>query len=142
MGMKYVKTDPNPATKFFFDDEVPEDGYILLRSIPAADMQKISKRCSKKKPPEYRRGTRYDVPPEINETLQSELMWDSIIVGWKGIVDEKDKEIPCTTDQKVEFMRTWPKFAGFVADCLEQLNADTTNVQDNKIKNSSKSQNG
>ena len=127
--------DPNPPAKFYFDDEKPEDGHILIRTIPAADMEKINKRTSKKKPPEYRRGVRYIVPDEVNEKLRSELLWDAIIVSWEGVIDEKGKKIPITTANKVKFMQEWPGFAILVSEGLEQLTTDNANIQKTEIKN-------
>jgi hypothetical protein len=132
--------DPNPPAQFYFDDEQPEDGHILIRTIPAAEMEKITKRTSKKKPPEYRRGVRYEVPPEINERLRSELMWDFIVVSWEGVLDEKGKKIPVTTENKVNFMQNWPAFAILVSEGLEQLTTDNTTIRNEEIKNSLTSQ--
>jgi hypothetical protein len=127
--------DPNPPAKFYFDDEKPEDGHILIRTIPAAEMEKINKRTSKKKPPEYRRGVRYVVPDEVNEKLRSELLWDAIIVSWEGVVDENGKKIPVTTANKTKFMQEWPGFAILVSEGLEQLTTDNANIQKTEIKN-------
>jgi hypothetical protein len=127
--------DPNPPAKFYFDDEQPEDGHILIRTIPAAEMEKINKRTSKKKPPEYRRGTRYETPNEINEKLRSELIWGFIVVSWEGIVDETGKKIPVTDENKTKFMQEWPAFAILVSEGLEQLTTDNSNIQKAEIKN-------
>jgi hypothetical protein len=127
--------DPNPPAKFYFNDEKPEDGHILIRTIPAADMEKINKRTSKKKPPEYRRGTRYEVPNEINEKLRSELMWDFIVVSWEGIVDENGKKIPVTKETKVKLMQEWPAFAILVSEGLEQMTTDNTTIRNDETKN-------
>ena len=128
--------DPNPPAKFYFDDEKPEDGHILIRTIPAADMEKINKRTSKKKPPEYRRGVRYIVPDEVNEKLRSELLWDANIVSWEGVIDEKGKKIPITTANKVKFMQEWPGFAILVSEGLEQLTTDNQTIRNDEVKNS------
>ena len=128
--------DPNPPAKFYFDDEKPEDGHILIRTIPAAEMEKINKRTSKKKPPEYRRGVRYVVPDEVNEKLRSELLWDAIIVSWEGVIDEKGKKIPITTANKVKFMQEWPGFAILVSEGLEQLTTDNQTIRNDEVKNS------
>jgi len=136
----YNAKDPNPPVKFFFDDNAPEDGYLLLRTIPALQMDQINKKTTKKRPPEYRRGNRYEVPDEINENLRAEMMWDYMIVGWDGILDDKNKNIQCTTEKKVEFMRNWPWFAIFVGECLEQLTTDVRNPRADEIKNLPSSQ--
>ena len=135
MPVVFNAKDPNPPAKFYFDDEAPEDGYVLLRVIPASEMEKIRKRCSKRKPPEYRRGVRYDVPPEVNEKLQSQLMWDAIVVSWEGIVDEAGKKIPVTTENKVSFMQNWAAFAVLVSEGLEQMTTDNANLKKDDLKN-------
>ena len=138
MGIKYIKSDPNPAIKFFFDESNPKNGHVLVRVIPSGTLREIQKRCGKKVPPEYRRGQRYEIPDEVNEIFQNELMWDYIIVDWDGIVDDNDKKIPCTLKQKIEFMQEWPTFAGFIANCLEKLNnIGVVDLEANRTKNSS-----
>ena len=141
--MKYNRQDPNPSTKFYFDDDDTSQGYVLLRNIPFGVLEQFRKECSKKQPAEYRKGTRYDVPPKVDDRLMSELMWDYIITGWEGIVDEKDKPIPCTKENKIDLMRNWVWFSVFISSSLEKLtDMPEQAAQDEQIKNFLNSQSG
>jgi len=142
MPFVFNKQDPNPPVKFYLDEDKPEEGHVLIRSITAQEMEDIRKKCTKKKPPEYRRGVRYEVPPDVNERMQGELMWDSIIVGWDGIIDENGKKIPVSKENKIMFMRNWSAFATLVSNSLEQLTEDTKTIKEAEIKNSTSSQKG
>lgn len=138
--MPIVFSDKDLGTKLFFDDDKPDDGYVIIRSVSVLEMKSINKRCDKKQPPEYRRGVRYEVPPKINEDLKSELIWDSIIVSWDGIVDDDGKPVPVITQNKIKFMSTWPFFMKLVTDGLEQLSGVVQQSKAKKVKNLSKSQ--
>lgn len=135
--MKVDTSNLNPSAKFYFDDDNPKDGHITLRSLSIKEINEISGLCTKKQPPEYRRGVRYEIPAKVDEKLQMELLWDKAIVDWKGIEEAKtDKAVPCTTENKIKFMKTWAWFALFVGNSLDQLNIDlTATPKDLEIKN-------
>jgi len=135
--MQINLTDPNPPVKFYFDDEDPKAGHVLLRRVTPAEAQKIRKLCSKKQPPEYRRGTRYEIPDRVNETLLSEKIWDYSIAGWEGLKDENGKNIPCTPDMKIKLMLEVPDFSGFITKAIETLEADPGAGEQELSKNSS-----
>ncbi|NQU04510.1 MAG: hypothetical protein HQ568_00345 [Calditrichaeota bacterium] len=131
----------NPATKFFFDEDKPEGGHVLLQALNVAQLKEVTKLCTKKTPPEYRRGIRYEVSDKVDEEKQLELLWDRCIVDWNGIEDTKGKPIPCNSLNKTKFMREWSWFALFIGNCLEQLNTDQAEPpKEAEIKNSSNSQ--
>ena len=136
--MQINLSDPNPPVKFYFDEDFPEKGHALLRRLPPAEAQKIRKTCSKKQPPEYRRGTRYEIPDKINEELLAERIWDYSICGWDGLVDQKGKPIPCDAAMKFKLMMESTEFSGFIAQKMEVLETDAKNPKDDDaVKNSS-----
>jgi len=135
--MQINLTDPNPPVKFYFDDDEPEAGHLLLRRVSPAEAQKIRKQCSKKQPPEYRRGQRYELPDKVNESLLGEKLWDYTIAGWAGLKDETGKPIPCTTDMKLKLMLEVPDFSTFYTKSMEALEADPGAREQDLAKNSS-----
>lgn len=140
--MKFNLSDLNPPVWFYFDDSEPEEGAVLLRLCTGADLESIQKKTEKKQPPEYKRGNRYERPPEVDERRRSMMLWDYMIVDWQNIEDDKGKEIPCTTDNKVKLMRESVVFAQFIGNCIEKLSEDTTKYQEDAEKNSKSSQKG
>jgi len=47
-----------------------------------------------------------------------------VIISWENFYDSKEKEIPCTKENKVLLMTRSPQFAKFIADSLETLGKD------------------
>jgi hypothetical protein len=133
--MQINLSDPNPPTKFFFDDDFPEKGFALLRVLPTDEAQRIRKLCSKKRPPEYRRGQRYELDPKMNDELMSEKIWDYSIVSWEGLTDQNDEEIVCTTAMKVQLMKSVPEFTKFFIKCIEMLELGNQEPKEDRLKN-------
>ena len=133
--MKFNMSNLNPPAWFYFDDDKPKDGSVLLRVCAGNDLDNIAKRCSKKQPPEYKRGNRFVIPDKVNEKKYNEMLWDFILVDWKNIVDEKGKAIECKLENKVKLMTHSVVFAAFIGDCLEKLNEDVAGYQEELEKN-------
>lgn len=119
MGTKLSMTDPNPGIWFKFDDNDPESGEVAIRPLNPAKREEIRKRCVKRRV-EYKHGQRFEVD-DVNDDLYSELLWDYSITGWNGLVDDDDKEIPCTAENKVYLMKNHVGFARFIGDKMERL---------------------
>lgn len=133
--MKFNMSQLNPPAWFYFDDDKPEDGSILLRVCSGNDLDRITKACSKKMPPEYKRGQRFEIPDKVDEKRHSEMLWDFVIVDWKNIIDEKGKDISCTQKNKIKLMTQSVVFTGFVGESLDKLNADIVGYQAELEKN-------
>ena len=117
--MKINLTNPNPATRFYFDEEDKARGWVELCICSPEEMAKIDKLTVKKRT-EYRRGQRYEIE-DVKDKVRNRMLWDALIVNWSGIVDENDKAIKCTTDNKEVLMLTSVKFATFVGTKMEEL---------------------
>jgi hypothetical protein len=50
------------------------------------------------------------------------MLWDYVIAGWKGLEDDDDQMIECTTENKVFLMQNNVGFATFVGQCMEKVN--------------------
>ena len=137
--MKINLSNPNPPTKFFFDEEDHSRGWVELRICAPEEMGKIDKQTIKKRN-EYRRGQRYEIE-DINEKARNRLLWDVLIYDWGGIVDENDKQIKCTTENKVMLMDTVAKFAMFVGIKMDELTEGIGDEAEEQEKNSSSTQN-
>lgn len=114
--------DPNPGVWFKFDADDPESGEICIRATNQARRDEIRKKTMKRRV-EYKHGQRFEVT-DTDDVLFSEMLWDYSIVDWKGLVDEEEKPIPCTTETKTKLMRENVGFAQFVGACITKINED------------------
>lgn len=131
--MKFNLEELNPGTKFFFDEDNPEEGSMTVRVCNGAALGDIIKKTTKKKA-EFRKGGRHEWR-EVNEDLQNKLIWDYCIVGWENITDAADKPIECTMENKALLMRGSIQFSRFYAACLEKLNAAVAREREEAEKN-------
>ena len=133
--MKLNLENLNPGVFFPFDedDEESKDG-VTIRLANGDILDQINKKCTKKKV-EFRRGQRYEVIEE-DEDRRSTLLWDYVILDWKGLQDDKTGEdIPCTKENKVRLMKGSVKFASFVGNIVEKLTEDTDLYNEELEKN-------
>ena len=135
--MKFDLDNLNPGTRFDFPDS---DAWVCLRTCAGDDLKAIHKQTRKKKI-EYRRGQRFEYQ-EINEGLESRLLWDFCIMDWGGLFDKHAKPIACNTEMKVLLMGKSVVFSSFVVECLDKLNQAEARDEEKREKNSSSSQNG
>jgi hypothetical protein len=127
--------DTEEITPRFF--EMEGGGRVQLRTISVADFKSIQKQTVRKKV-DYKKvdGTpgRFEFE-EVNQDLQNELYWDSVIIGWENLSDRNGKEIPCTKENKVLLMTRSKKFLDFVVESLKTLSADEADAQEQSQKN-------
>ena len=123
----------NISTKFYFDESNKKAGYVELRIMNAEILKSINKRTIKKRI-EYKRGQRFEVE-DINEDLQSELVWDYCITDWNNLVDDKGKAVPCNKENKIMYMTKAPKFMVFVNKCMSELEDGLHDLQADLEKN-------
>ena len=114
--MKFDLQELNPGTFFDFGED---GGRISLRLCAGDDLRDIQKATVKKRV-EFKNGQRYEVE-DVNEALRGEMLWDFSIVNWEKFFDAQGKEIPCTRENKILLMGKSPRFANFVASCLQEL---------------------
>jgi len=123
--MKLNLENLNPGVFFPFDedDEESKDG-VTIRLANGDILDQINKKCTKKTV-QFRRGQRHEVIEE-DEDRRSILLWDYVILGWSGLVDDKTgDDIPCTKDNKVLLMKGSVKFASFIGNAVEKLTEDS-----------------
>jgi hypothetical protein len=133
--MPFDLSNLNPSTKFMYSENGEETGeYICLRLASDADNKRFFNSIGVKEKVEqiYNPKTRqmdrqtYFHTNEDQREQFNEIVWDFSITDWKLFSTEKDEddnyiEIPCTTENKIKFMRESPLFATWTADCLETL---------------------
>jgi hypothetical protein len=73
-------------------------------------------------------------PSDAERDLFNEEVWDFSIVDWV-LFDTKKELIPCTRENKCLLMRKSPKFASWVANCLEQLRESLEIIAEEEKKN-------
>lgn len=128
--MRFDLDDLNPPVWF---DHPKNNARIQVRTVSVEELERIRKKTVKRRT-EYRRGQRFEVE-DTNDKLERELTWDYSIVDWEGILDASESPIECTTENKVLLMTKAPGFAGWVTNCLEQLNQDFGERQESAEKN-------
>jgi len=131
--VKINLADPNPATRFWIDESDESQGWVDLRLVSSEEMAKIDTVTIKKRN-EYRRGQRYEVE-DTNTKMRNRLLWDAVIVDWGNILDENNKQIKCTTDNKEMVMMKSAKFAAFVGQRIETLTDETLATYEIQEKN-------
>lgn len=135
--MKINFSDLNPPMWFYFDDDDPESGRVLIKSLSPKEGEQLMKECSKKMPPEYRGGHRYEIPDKLDEKKYNRMLWDAVILDWENLVDEKDEPIPCTADNKLRLMYEAPFFLEFITKNLKIMDANRDQRMEQVEKNSS-----
>lgn len=130
--MKFNLENLNPGVFFPFEDDDDEGG-ITIRLANSDVMRDIDKKTVKKKV-QFRRGQRFEVD-DTDEEKRSDMIWEYVIVDWKGVFDESGEEIPCTTENKLKLMRESVQFANFVANAIEQLTESTAGYEEELEKN-------
>ncbi len=125
----------NPGVFFPFDEEEDDEtpGGVTIRLANGEVLDTINKKCTKKRV-EFRRGQRFEVIDE-DEARRSELLWDYVIMDWRGLDDSEGVPIPCTKENKVNLMRGSVKIATFVGNCVEKLTEDSELYDEELEKN-------
>ena len=132
--MKFDLNELNPGAFFSFDEYEGEDGGgVTIRLANGKTLDEINKACIKKKV-EFRRGQRHEVIID-NDELRSKMLWEYVIIDWKGLYDQDGKEIPCTKENKVMLMQGSVKFSSFIGNCVEKLTEETEAYEGNLEKN-------
>lgn len=124
----------NPGVFFPFDPTIKDSGGVTLRPCDGEALRKIEKKITTKRT-EFRRGRAYDVV-KTNDELRDDLIWDFSIVSWEKLLDTDGKEIPCDLKHKRALMLGSVWFAGFVGECMEQLNKASSELRELQEKNS------
>jgi len=131
--MKFDLAELNPGVFFSFDENEDGEGGVTIRLANGKTLDEINKACIKKKV-EFRRGQRHEVIID-NDELRSKMLWEYVIIDWKGLYDQDGKEIPCTKENKVMLMQGSVKFSSFIGNCVEKLTEETEAYEGNLEKN-------
>ena len=131
--MKFDLTELNPGVFFSFDENEDGEGGVTIRLANGKILDEINKACIKKKV-EFRRGQRHEVIID-NDELRSKMLWEYVIIDWKGLYDQDGKEIACTKENKVMLMQGSVKFSSFIGNCVEKLTEETEAYEGNLEKN-------
>lgn len=131
--MKFNLKDLNPGTKFYFDDDSPEEGYVIFRICNGTALDAIEAATTKKKY-EYKKGARYEAV-EVDHKKRTHQIWDYCIVDWSGIEDADGVAIPCTTENKILLMSGSIQFAKFFSNSMDALNTLLSEIEVESEKN-------
>ncbi len=131
-----VNGELNPGTPFTMDG----GGIVYLRVCAGDDLKDIRKKTVEKKK-EYKRvdGNLQRLTfEEVDEDLQSQMVWDFCIVKWENFFADEAKTIPipCTPENKLKLMGRSLVFSKFVGECLQTLRGTLENEEEVVEKNS------
>lgn len=131
--MQINLAEPNPFTKFYFNEEKPAEGWIEVRTLNIAKINDIEKKAVTEKK-RFKRG-QVITERNVNQGKKDKETWGYCIGKWYKVVDEKGEDIPNTVDNKVFLMNNSREFSAFVADSLEELGDDETKEAAEEEKN-------
>jgi hypothetical protein len=132
--MKFDFKNLNPGVWFEYEDK---SFSVEVRICAGQDLERIFKATQKTRV-EYKRDSRFEYL-DIDHDKRDEMMWDFIIIDWKGIEDGAGKPLPCTTENKVALMKGSVLFTNFIGECVELLSSDIKKIKVGKEKNLSSS---
>ena len=135
-GVTFDLGNLNPGTAFTMEG----GGVVYLRVCAGDDLREIRKKTVKKNK-EYKKidGNLQRITfEEVDDDLQSNLVWDFCIVNWENFFADEAKTIPipCTTENKLKLMGRSLIFSKFVGDCLQTLRGTLENEEEVVEKNS------
>jgi hypothetical protein len=128
-GVLFNLNDLNPGTWFDYEN----GSRVCLRVCAVDDTKNIRKQTTKKKI-EFKNNQRviYD---EVNEELESQLVWDFCIVDWEKFFDSRGNSIPCNKEMKLLLMGKSLKFSNFVNEKIKILADLVSENAEDEIKN-------
>lgn len=118
-GSVFCMDDLNPGQSF----EMEGGGVVYLRVCAGDDLRDIRKKTVKKQK-EYKKidGNLQRLTfEEVDDDLQSQMIWDFCIVKWENFFDAAGNPIPCTTENKLKLMGRSLTFSKFVGECLTTI---------------------
>jgi hypothetical protein len=139
----------NPPTRFaWVEDDKETNQWISVRLASEADNKNffasvgVKEKVERVVNPKTRameRMTYFDSSDEQRD-LFNEAVWDFSIADWFLESDDKDEDgvpipIPCTKENKIALMRGSPRFAAWVAKCLESLRGMLEGYEATESKN-------
>lgn len=118
--MRFDTKNLNPGTKFYFNEDDKEQGYISLRVMTLAETERIAKETVKKERV-FKKGT-YHTIEKIDDDKRNKMIWDYVIMDWYNILDEDGNQIECNIDNKLMLFNNSPQFSQFILEKINLLN--------------------
>jgi len=136
--MQFDMDNLNSATRFYFDETKPSDGWIELRAAPLDVTDKINEETSKTRY-EYKNNPATNVLERIkivdtdNEKFLKAL-WDYMLPDW-SLTDKKGAAIESTVENKYTLLTQSREFRAFFNACLEKLTEMEAKIEVSAAKN-------
>jgi hypothetical protein len=80
---------------------------VMVRRANSKKSREIRKRLEKPYLSMIRRDT---LPDNIQEQITARHVAEGILINWKGVTDEKNKELPFTTENAYDICMKYPDF--------------------------------
>lgn len=117
--------------------DVEGGGRVEFRLLSAEDLKAITTACIKKgvEYPKLEGQFRRFETVETDFDLWNEMMWDLSIVGWEGLFDAQEREIPVTRENKCLLMTRIQAFADLHERAMKTLKEATDERAEASEKN-------
>lgn len=60
---------------------------------------------------------------EVSDRIEAEIIAETILLGWKGLQDERGQEIPFSRSAAAQLLTDYPDFRRLVADLADDMEA-------------------
>lgn len=117
--------------------DVEGGGRVEFRLLSADELKEITKACVKKgvEYPRLDGQFRRFETVDIDNDLFNEMIWDRSIVGWEGLFDAQEREIPVTRENKCLLMTRIQAFADLHERAMKTLKEATDERAEASEKN-------
>lgn len=105
---KRYKTDKTLEENGVWVD-LGEDVHVLVGRLTSKRTREVRRRLMR--PYESMR----EVPPELEDKINIQVMAEAVLLDWRGITDEEEKAIPYSREAAIKLLSDFPDFRDEVA---------------------------
>jgi len=90
------------ATLYFGENKKGQELAFTVRETGSPEHEKVQRKYSKALERSRRNPTRH-------RAIMAKIVAESILIDWKGVLDEDGNEVPCTLEKKIEALTKYKK---------------------------------
>lgn len=129
-------------TELMLDDSKKADGVwvdcagysVQVRSLDCKEFSKMHSRLMK--PYQHIQRRNGEVPEDVATSIFQRCVAETILLDWKGIQDEKGKEIPFSKELALEYLQKAQLFANDVVAAATNIANFRLEAKETAVKNS------